>query len=149
MGSLSLPAGKKVGYARDGSAFLGATQDYSGVYRFNSVWKLFQGQKLDVFSIHQRIRALQTKFIEKLPVTFLSRHNLKPLYPTELSWHGHFLTFEAPHADSALKLQAKLSQANIIVDCRGSRVRFGFGLYHDLADVTELCRRLEEVAENL
>jgi selenocysteine lyase/cysteine desulfurase len=92
---------------------------------------------------------MQIKFIEKLPFTFLSRHNLKPLYPKELSWHGHFLTFEAPNADSALKLQDKLSQANIIVDCRGSRVRFGFGLYHDLADVTELCRRLEEVAENL
>lgn len=144
MGSLSMPAGKQVGYAPDASAFLGATQDYSGVYRFNFVWNLFRSRNLDVISIHERIQGLQTKFIEGLPASFISKHNLRPIYRTELSWHGHFLTYQAPDAESALKLQEKLLKANIIVDCRGPRVRFGFGMYHDLIDVIELCRRLEE-----
>jgi kynureninase len=52
---------------------------------------------------------------------------------------GNFLTFDL---DDAETVHAKLAAAQIIVDRRGRRLRFGFGVYHDAAFVDRLLDRL-------
>lgn len=143
MGNLALPPGKQVGYPNDGFAFMGATQDMSGLYRFNAVWKLFQEQKMDIKSIHHYVKNLQTKFIELLPKSFLTDCNLKALHPASLEWHGHFLTFEAQDADAAINVQAMLTKKHVLIDRRGQRLRFGFGLYQDMSDIQQVIDRLK------
>lgn len=144
---LSLPPGAKVGYAQDGMAFMGATQDPSGFYRFNAVWNLFENDGARVPAIHDYVLSLQKAFLDQLPVGLLESWKLKALYHPELSWHGHFLTYEAATLELAEELQNTLKQHGVLIDRRGQRLRFGFGLYQDLNDVNELCRRLEKLAK--
>jgi selenocysteine lyase/cysteine desulfurase len=143
---LSLPPGAKVGYAQNAMAFMGATQDPSGFYRFNAVWNLLQNEGVSVSAIHNYVADLQKAFLHGLSQSFLKTWELKPLYLPEFSWHGHFLTYEASSIEMAEKLQTTLKQHQILIDRRGQRLRFGFGLYQDLADVNELCRRLDKLA---
>lgn len=143
---LSTPAGAKVGYANNWMAFMGATQDMSGLYRFNSVWGLFEHNGLKVSLIHEHVRTLQEAFLEKLDPGFVKLWQLTPFIPSNLSWHGHFLTFEAATTQLAEKCQEGLEKAGILIDRRGKRLRFGFGLYHDLEDIQELTGRLQKMA---
>ncbi len=55
---------------------------------------------------------------------------------------GNFLTFDHP---DALPFQARLKTKGIVVDVRGTRLRVGFGLYHNADDVERLLRRLREL----
>lgn len=135
---LHQPANAQVGYADDGMAFMGATQDPSGCYRMNAVWDFFAQEGLDVQVIHTYVKSLQEAFIKQVPATFIQRFEMKPLF-TNLDWHGHFLTYETKEADAVMNF---LEEKNILIDRRGNRLRFGFGLYQDLADVRELCQRL-------
>lgn len=146
---LSKTAGARVGYADDGMSFMGATQDCSGWYRFNAVWDLFDSQKITVSQIHAYVKTLQQSFLKALPTSFTTNWNLKPLYQSNLEWHGHFLTFEAPDIDTGEKCQKSLKDVGIIIDRRGTRLRFGFGLYQDEADVKLLCERLEKLAAKI
>ncbi len=143
---LSQAPGSQVGYSDNGMAFMGATQDPSGFYRFNAVWDLFDTEKMNVTNIHQYVLGLQKTFLKHLPASFLKAWSLKPLYSPELSWHGHFLTFEAPSIEIAEKCQQTLSSHHILIDRRGTRLRFGFGLYQNEADVSELTGRLTKLA---
>jgi selenocysteine lyase/cysteine desulfurase len=145
-GNLSRPAGGQVGYTQNAMAFMGATQDPSGFYRFNATWKLFDELSLDMNLIHLYVRELQLHFLAHLPKSFLDQWKLTPLYHQDLSYHGHFLTFEALDTQAAIKLQGKLKEASILIDRRGSRLRFGFGLYQDKSDVMELCLCLKKLA---
>jgi selenocysteine lyase/cysteine desulfurase len=145
-GNLSRPPGSQVGYTQDAMAFMGATQDPSGFYRFNATWKLFNDLGLDVAQIHQYVRNLQLHFLAQLPKSFVENNQLSPLYHSSLTYHGHFLTFEAPDSDEAIKLQEKLKEAKVLIDRRGARLRFGFGLYQDKSDVEALCLCLEKLA---
>ena len=43
-------------------------------------------------------------------------------------------------------LEVALKKAHILVDRRGARVRFGFGLYQDRSMVEDLCQRLSKLA---
>jgi selenocysteine lyase/cysteine desulfurase len=52
---------------------------------------------------------------------------------------GNFLTFDLPDAAS---VHARLAAANVLVDRRGTRLRFGFGVYHDEAFVDRLLHRV-------
>ncbi len=61
--------------------------------------------------------------------------------PDEIS-RGNFLTFDHP---DAAQWQARLKKNNIVVDVRGTRLRVGFGLYHNAGDVERLLQRLREV----
>jgi selenocysteine lyase/cysteine desulfurase len=61
--------------------------------------------------------------------------------PGEMS-RGNFLTFDHP---DAAQWQERLKKKNIVVDVRGSRLRVGFGLYHNAGDVQRLLRRLRDV----
>lgn len=142
---LALPTGAKVGYSQDGMAFMGATQDPSGLYRFNRVWGNFSQEKWNVPDIHSHVKTLQLLVIQGLKAKFLTHWKLKPLYHPELPWHGHFLTFEAPTAEDAQKLQETLKQLQVLIDRRGNRLRFGFGLYQNAKDVEALLDCLEKL----
>jgi selenocysteine lyase/cysteine desulfurase len=143
---LTKATGKLVGYAPDAMAFMGATQDPSGFYRFNAIWDHFEANGIDIQSIHQYVLALQKSFIAQLPLSFLKTWSLKALFEENLSWHGHFLTFEASTLEVAQKCQKELSVNNILIDRRGTRLRFGFGLYQSETDVKELTERLKNLA---
>ena len=143
---LSKPAGTQVGYSDDGMAFMGATQDPSGFYRFNAVWDLFESEGINVSAIHHYVQNLQKIFLKDLPVSFLETWSLKALFDQNLAWHGHFLTFEAPSVEVAEKCHQTLADHHILIDRRGSRLRLGFGLYQDQNDVAELLARLNKLA---
>lgn len=144
--NLTKPAGAKVGYSQDGMAFMGATQDPTGFYRFNAVWDLFKKQSLNVTVIHDFVKKLQFKFLENLPQGFLKSHSLTPLFEPKLVLHGHFLTFESSSEDLAKKTQEELKKHGILIDRRGRRLRFGFGLYQNENDVSMLCERLQKLS---
>jgi selenocysteine lyase/cysteine desulfurase len=55
---------------------------------------------------------------------------------------GNFLTFDHPDAEL---WKTRLKAKNIVVDVRDTRLRVGFGLYHNAGDVERLLRRLREV----
>jgi selenocysteine lyase/cysteine desulfurase len=143
---LSRPYGCEVGYSQDAMAFFGATQDASGFYRFNAVWDLFQQRHFTLPKIHAHVRELQLSFLELLPPGFLDYWQLQPLFEASLEHHGHFLTFLAQDSDLAEKCQKALKESQILIDRRGNRLRFGFGLYQDLSDVAQLTERLQKWA---
>ena len=143
---LAKPTGPQVGYSDDGMAFMGATQDPSGFYRFNAVWDLFESKGINVPAIHDYVQNLQKIFLKDLPKAFLEAWSLKALFDQNLAWHGHFLTFEAPSVEVAEKCHQTLADHHILIDRRGNRLRFGFGLYQDQNDVAELLARLKNLA---
>ena len=143
---LSKAPGSQVGYSDNGMAFMGATQDPSGFYRFNAVWDLFESKEINIQGIHQYVLGLQRIFLKDLPPDFIQNWSLKPLFDQALSWHGHFLTFEAPTIELAEKCYQTLAQNHILIDRRGARLRFGFGLYQNEADVNRLLDRLKKLA---
>lgn len=143
---LTRAPGSQVGYSQDWLAFMGATQDMSGLYRFNAAWDLFKQENLTVNKIHLHAQGLQKLFLERLPSNFLKAHDLKPLYKPNLSWHGHFLTYAASSDSKAHALEEALKSSGILVDRRGPRVRFGFGLYQDRSNVIELSERLVKLS---
>ena len=62
--------------------------------------------------------------------------------PAQEMSRGNFLTFDHP---DAAEWQTRLKARNIVVDVRGTRLRVGFGLYHNADDVERLLRRLREL----
>ncbi len=144
-GDLTKPSGTQTGYTNDGLAFMGATQDPSGLYRFNAAWDFYSKQGLTVSAIHDYVLGLQKTFLQAMPREFLAAGKLRPLFTQELSWHAHFLTFEAADEEAARRLEALLKARQILIDRRGMRLRFGFGLYQDLADVRKVCELLWEI----
>ncbi len=133
----------KVGYAIDGMRFMGATFDPSGLYRMRAALRWMSVHALDAAKIHAHVIALQGIFLQGMqgqPIEIFDPARLV-VPPGEMS-RGNFLTFDHPGAAS---WQARLKKKNIVVDVRGSRLRVGFGLYHNAADVERLLRRLRDV----
>lgn len=127
--------GGRTGYGPDGSRFMGATFDPSGLYRMAAVFAWMDRLGLSVSAIHEHVLALQHRFLEAV-----SGEGLRPLRearlvtPVKTSQHGHFLSFETPDAHA---LHARFAGAQIISDVRGNRIRFGFGCYHTESDIAE------------
>jgi selenocysteine lyase/cysteine desulfurase len=123
-----------VPYAADGSRFLGATFDASGLYRFNAVqdWLL----PLPVDKMLAYVRALERIF---LSATTSREVSAKTLVVKDEAMRGRFLTFRTPQAGAIV---AALAAKNIIADHRGDRLRIGFGLYHSEDDVRRLAAAL-------
>jgi kynureninase len=138
-GHLEENPGDAVPYAEDGSRFLGATFDPSGLYRFNAVQDWLADVGLDVAAIHGHVRRLQEDFLTRLADT------PTPLRPADLvpgpdaPERGHFLTFRT---DRAAALDAALQERGVTVDHRRDRLRLGFGIYHDEHDLEILLDRL-------
>lgn len=136
----SVRAQGPVGYGGGGARFAGSTMDFTAAYRFNAVQNWWRKEGITVDKIHRRVTKLKQAFVEGLeksgskafPLSAVIRANGK--LPV-----GHFITFRTPDAK---KLAEKLIKKRIIVDYRGDRLRFGFGLYHDLKSVDLLLKAL-------
>jgi kynureninase len=129
-----------VPYAGGGARFLGATFDPVGLYRFNAVMDWLAGLGVSVDAIHAHVHSLQRHFADRLAKLELAALNPAQLIvPLQQPNRGNFLTFRTPEAGA---LHQRLLDAGVVTDYRGDRLRFGFGLYHDSADIERLCERL-------
>jgi selenocysteine lyase/cysteine desulfurase len=133
-GALRGGGGAKVAYGTDGTRFMGATFDPSGLYRLAGVFDWMDEIGLTVDAIHEHVLALQTLFLDEL-----ARAQIKPLCNARLVTpvaadvaRGHFLTFELVAAQA---IHDRLARANIVTDVRGERIRFGFGCYHAAEEI--------------
>lgn len=142
MGSLSQKGAELIGYPAGAGAFWGSTQDFSGLYRFNAVWRQFEALGWGIQEIHEKIRSLQKLFLEKLPEETLKSWKSEALFSSTLLNQGHFLTFRLPDADRTQEVHDALKAKKILVDYRGDRLRFGFGLYLDEEDVHDAAKRI-------
>jgi selenocysteine lyase/cysteine desulfurase len=133
-GALERGGGARVAYGKDGTRFMGATFDPTGLYRLAAVFDWMQAIGLTVAAVHDHVLALQELFRAEI-----ARAKIKPLCDARLvtpvaagSTRGHFLTFELADAQA---IHDRLARANIITDVRGERIRFGFGCYHTADEI--------------
>jgi selenocysteine lyase/cysteine desulfurase len=140
-GQLGGAQGTAVGYGPDAMRFWGSTFDASGIYRFNAVMHLLRGLGVTAREIHAHVATLERRFIDGLSGAALARLPVAALIPPAGQPRGNFLTFDL---DAAEETEQRLAAAGIIVDRRGRRLRFGFGVYHDAAFVDALLRRLQD-----
>jgi selenocysteine lyase/cysteine desulfurase len=127
-----------VPYAAGGQRFMGATFDPTGLYRFNAVMDWLQAHHLTPQLIHAHVGKLQQRFLDGLEPLRLEGLNRGCLIPPAGLPRGNFLCFRHPQAGA---FYGRLQQRHVIADYRGDRLRIGFGIYHDPADVDELLRR--------
>ena len=140
-GSLETGVFDRVGFSNDGFRFMGATFDPTGLYRFNAVARLFEASGLSVRRVDDHVKALQRRFLSLLEAREDACLSPADLIAPEggVAGLGHFLTFRRPDAGA---IAHGLAAKNVIVDHRGDRLRFGFGAYHDDADVAALLQHL-------
>ena len=119
-------------YATDGSRFSGATFDPSGVYRMRAVLSWLEDEGWGVAGIRHHVTELQDRFLSQGRL-------LGELVPPEGEERGNFLTFRTDHAAETYE---KLHAKGVITDYRGDRLRVGFGVYHDEADVERLSQTI-------
>src|SRR6185436_6323553 len=117
--------------------FAGATLAPDGIYRFAAVMALLAEHGVDAAVVHERVQALQELFLERLTTPALPRAQL--LLP---GLRGNFLTWRTPEAAT---LQQRLSALGIVSDHRADRLRLGFGLYHDPADIEALAELVNQL----
>ncbi|WP_413577403.1 selenocysteine lyase [Bdellovibrio sp. HCB290] len=127
--------GNEVGYPMDAYQYAGSTMDFSALYRLIATLEKFKDQGLSITKIHTLVQQNQMLFldeVDKLEHPLVNRQNL---IAVDLSNHGHFLTFNLPNTEKTTELVKKMKTRGLVTDSRGSRLRFGFGLYHDAADI--------------
>ncbi len=133
----------QVPYSASGWRMMGATFDPSALYRFNAVMDMLEQEGLDVETLHQRSVGLQGLFLHLLGESGPQGLGTAQLVPgQEVETRGNFLTFRR---DDAAEFSKRLTDANVVTDARGDRLRFGFGLYQDPEDVEALVERLREL----
>jgi selenocysteine lyase/cysteine desulfurase len=137
-GGLTGAQDDRVGYGDGAMRFWGSTFDASGLYRFNAVMRWLRDLGIGPREIHAHVAALERRFLAGLAEARLARLPVESLTPPAGLPRGNFLTFER---DDAEDLERRLAARGIIVDRRGTRVRFGFGVYHDDAFVDALLAR--------
>jgi selenocysteine lyase/cysteine desulfurase len=132
----------EIGYGRDGSRFMGATFDATGVYRFNAVRAMLEREALNTELIGDRMATLRTTLcgaITSGEAGVLGEAEL--LRPNAAGPHARFISLRHP---SATQWKARLFEHDIITDARDDVLRIGLGLYHDEADVEKLCAGVKE-----
>ena len=135
--------GGNTDYSRDGYRFAGSTMDFSALYRLEAVLNLFKSEGLTVEKMHAHIQKLQKNFRNHLME--IDHHYLteKNILSVDYDYHGHFLTFAMPSPEHTKALHDELKAINIWTDYRGSRLRFGFGIYqNDCIDMRALIKTL-------
>ena len=135
-GALEKPQDGRVPFGEDGSRFMGATFDPSGLYRQRAVFQMLEAEGLTIEKIHTHVQQLQAYFIEKLEISPALPISAAQLLPSQHALkRGHFLTFQTDKADA---IYQTLHQNGVITDYRANRLRFGLGLYHDPQDIDTL-----------
>ena len=133
--TLSTGPGQAISYAPGAMRFWGATFDPCGVYRFNASMDMLVTAGVDAAAIHRHSTMLQKHFLDGL-----LRLGLKALAPGHLVPpagvpRGNFLAFDV---DDAPAIYQRLKDHHVVIDRRDRRLRFGFGVYHDVSDVDRL-----------
>lgn len=125
----------EVAYGRDGSRFLGATYDPTGLYRLNAVRAMLDREGIDTSGVTARVAALRAP-IEAA----IEAGELGPLREAEIlrpNANGPQARFISLRHANAVEWKARLMDANIITDARDDVLRIGLGLYHDEADIPD------------
>jgi selenocysteine lyase/cysteine desulfurase len=138
-GQLSGAQGDAIGYGPAAMRFWGSTFDPSGLYRFNAVMRWLDGLGVTAREIHAHVAQLERQFLEGLAAMRPAQLPLAALTPPEGAPRGNFLTFDL---DDGEHVERRLAEHGVLVDRRGRRVRFGFGVYHDAAFVDALLARV-------
>lgn len=137
LGHLSA-VGNQVPYATDGLMYAGSTMDFTALYRLIATLELFKKEGLTVAKIHAFVQDNQKYFLEEVEKKNHPLFSRKTLIAADLKNHGHFLTFNLPSVELTQQTVAELKKKNIKVDSRGTRLRFGFGLYQTHDDIQKL-----------
>jgi len=137
-GGLAGAQDDRVGYGDGAMRFWGSTFDASGLYRFNAVMRWLRELGVGPREIHAHVAALQRRFLAGLAHAQLARLPLESLTPPKGTPRGNFLTFDLEDAE---EIERRLAARAIIIDRRGTHLRFGFGVYHDAAFVDALLER--------
>ena len=138
-GELSKAKSGTVNYAKGAMRFAGATMDFSALYRLEAVLDLFASEAITVDKINDYIQHCQGAFLAILEDIQHPLINKNTLLLNDLDKHGHFFTFELPSAEDAKSLHELLRSNHILTDFRGNRLRFGFGLYHQVENYNLKC----------
>jgi kynureninase len=132
-----------VPYAVGGQRFMGATFDPTPLYRFNAVqdWLLREG--ITVAAIRAHVEKLQRRFLD-----WRGRTGALPgaeLLPPEGADRGNFLIFRSPEAPDWYR---QLAALEVLTDLRDDRLRIGFGVYHEDADLDALFERASVIRKS-
>jgi kynureninase len=131
-GALSGPQDGRVAYGSDGSRFMGATFDPTGLTRAAAVLDWMDQIDLTVAAIHDHVLALADLFCKEIGCQNVAAlREAKLITPMDAA-RGNFLTFETPRAKD---IYTDLAAADIVTDVRGERIRFGFGCYHAVEEI--------------
>jgi selenocysteine lyase/cysteine desulfurase len=126
----------QIPYSRDGSRFAGATYDVSGVYRLQAVLGWLEASGVTVADIRAHVVDLQDRFLAAASLP-------GELIPPPPQDRGNFLTFRS---DDAGGIYRSLHERGVITDYRADRLRIGFGVYQDEADVDRLIAVLAKLS---
>jgi selenocysteine lyase/cysteine desulfurase len=137
-GKLSGAQGDAVGYGDAAMRFWGATFDASGLYRFNAVMRWLHDLGVTPREIHAHAAGLERRFLDGIGAAKLALLPAEALTPPARFPRGNFLAFDL---DGAEEVERRLAARGVLVDRRGRRVRFGFGVYHDDAFIDRLLER--------
>jgi selenocysteine lyase/cysteine desulfurase len=127
----------EVAYGHDGSRFLGATYDPTGLYRFNAVQAMLLAHELDTAAISARCATLRTMLEDSIEAG--EAGVLKDAQLLRPNAQGHNARFLALRHPKAVEWKSTLMEANIVTDARDNVLRIGVGLYHDVADIPAFC----------
>lgn len=134
----------EVAYGEDGSRFLGATYDATGLYRFNAVQAMLLDQALDTPAITERAATLRAMMDDAIASgeAGATLRKAEVLHPNARAPQARFLSLRHP---DAVAWKAALMNANIVTDARDDILRIGFGLYQDQTDVPAFCDAAKKV----
>jgi selenocysteine lyase/cysteine desulfurase len=132
-----------VAYAADGMRFMGATFDPSALFRMRAVFEWLAAETIDAAAIHAHAEVLQRQFMNAMAEKAWGPFAAENLVVRDAP-HGNFLTFGDERAEQWYR---KLHEAGIVTDVRGTRLRLGFGLYHNAGDVDRLVSRLRTLSD--
>jgi hypothetical protein len=124
----------------------GSTLDYSTMYKLLSIFEQYERLNITQKDIHENVLAKQKAFLKALNETpkAIKESNLSDkekklllllepgnIVRSDFDNHGHFFAFETKDPAETLALNQFLKSRKIYTDFRGSRIRFGFGIFQN------------------
>ena len=89
--------------------------------------------------------SLQTSLISRLPSSGpVSKQTLQKVQPYEI--RSHTLVFQLKDAQSAYDAVQAFLKEGVELDCRGHRLRMGFGFNHSVRDIDFVLAAAERVS---